>query len=325
MPEAVAPVAEATGVAPSPPEGPFEPPAPREPENRTLPYAAAPLERIRRAARELLVEGDPSVWGVSGRLTEAELSSPFLTIGPEGLAAFNVADSSGYEGDYKCNLLAFELAFRAGLQVPLIGRGRGWGYPGPSLVMDEVEEGRAIEQWARRVARTDLASLQALTAAGAALLIVGRGADGRPGHVGIVDEFHRVEHDPAGRITEVEYTGWEANAEGGRHQRRTWLPGVRPSIAFVELVDPPTGHGQVVALGFGPLASSGLASLPGSPEDRTLGRGREMSRPVRGRGLPELPVAHGLLDDGSRFGKVIDVRRVTLPLVQSLVPPLPEE
>jgi hypothetical protein len=324
--EAAAPAPDSVVDAPPPPpDGPFEPPAPRDAESRTLPYAAPPLERIRRAARELLLEGDPTVWGIAGRLTEVELSNPFLTSGPDGLAAFNVADSSGYEGDYKCNLLAFELAFRAGLQVPLIGRGRGWGYPGPSLVMDEIDRGRAIEQWARRVARTDLASLRALTASGAALLIVGRGSDGRPGHVGVVDEVHRVEHDPAGRVTEVEYTGWEANLEGGRYLRRTWLPGVRSSIAFLELIDPPPGQGQVVALGFGPMTSSGAASLPDSPEDRTLGRGREMSLPVRGRGLPDLPVAHGLLGDRSRFGSVVDVRRITLPPVQSLVPPIPPE
>ena len=47
-----------------------------------MPYASTPLERIRRAARELLDEGDASAWGVSGRLTTAELSNPFLTAGP---------------------------------------------------------------------------------------------------------------------------------------------------------------------------------------------------------------------------------------------------
>jgi hypothetical protein len=291
----------------------FRPPTPREEESRTMPYASTPLERIRRAARELLDEGDASAWGVSGRLTTAELSNPFLTAGPEGLAAFNVADSDGYEGDHKCNLLAFELAFRAGLQVPLIGRGRGWGYPGPALVMDEIEVGRAIEQWASRVGSTDLPTLQQLTSRGSALMIVGRGRDGRPGHAGIVDVVHRVEHDPAGRLVLVEYTGWEANPVGGRYLRRTWLPGGHSAIAFVELRDPPAGAGQVVAMGFGPMSSSGRASLPDAPEDRTLGRGRDMSLPIRGRGLPDLPVAHELLGNGSSFGSVVDVRRIAQP------------
>lgn len=279
-------------------------------EARSLPYALTPIERIRAAARVLLEVGDPLVWGRDGQLSPRELSNPFLSNGLEGVEAFNVLDSNGYEGDYKCNLLAFELAYRAGLLVPLMGRGRGWGYPGPGVVTEQVERGHVLELWASRVERTDLEHLRAMIDVGAALMIVGQGRYGGPGHVGIVGQVHSVLHAPDGRLAQIEYSGWEANPQGGSYGRRTWKPGRYSLIHLIELREPPPGEPQVVPIGFGPLRASLEDADRSTAESRTLGRGHGDSLPIRGRGLPALPVAHGLLGGRSNFGQVVNVRRI---------------
>lgn len=275
-----------------------------------MPYALTPLERIRAAARNLLEEGDPAVWGRDGQLSPQELSNPFLSNGLDGVEAFNVLDSAGYVGDYKCNLLAFELAYRAGLLVPLMGRGRGWGYPGPAVVMEQVERGHVLDLWASRVERTDLDHLRALNDMGSALMVVGEGRYGGPGHVGIVDRVHSVVHAPDGRLAQIEYSGWEANPQGGRYARRTWKPGRYSLIHLVLFRDPPPGEPQAVPIGFGPLQASLEDADRFTPESRTLGRGHGDSLPIRSRGLPDLPVAHGLLGGRSNFGQMVNVRRI---------------
>lgn len=292
-----------------------EPPqeAPLEEAEEAPAASLTPGERIRAAARELIDQGDPTLWGRGGQLTPSELSNPLLTLGLGGLEAFNVLDSEGYEGDYKCNLFAFELAFRAGLIVPVVGRGRGWGYPGPAVVVDHVERGRLIERWARRLESTELEAIQALTEAGAALMIVGDRDDGSPGHIGVVDEVHRVVHDRAGRIARVEYTGWEANRDGAHHRRRVWRLGLYSVIHLFALRAPGPGEVRVVRLGFGPMQASRQDLRRHLPEMRTIGRGRDSVLPGRGRGLPELPVAHALLDGESAWGRIVDVRQVSRP------------
>ncbi len=272
--------------------------------------STTPLDRLRAAAEELLVEGDAAAWGRDGVLTTDHLSNPMVTTGLEGVEAFNVLDSDGYEGDYKCNLLAFELAFRAGLMVPVMGRGRGWGYPGPGMVVHQIVRGRLVEQWARRVDSTDLEELQRLSEGGAVLMIAGEGPPGRPGHVGIVERVHQIEIDGTGHLSRVEYTGWEANPDGGNRRRRTWRIGRYLSIHFLELRDPPRGEPQVVPMGFGPIRASLHDAIRHCPECLTVGRGRDGESLDRARGLPELPVAHSVLGGDSNWGAVVNVRDI---------------
>lgn len=268
------------------------------------------LERVRAAARELLEEGNPSLWGQDGQLTPEELSNPFLTLGIEGPEAFNVLDSDGYEGDYKCNLLAFELVYRAGLVVPLMGRGRGWSYPGPGVIIDQYEGGHFLGDWAYRVEDTELDELQSLRQLGVVLMIAGARLPGTPGHVGIVDVVHRVEQDTTGRLAFVEYSGWEATREGGSYARRSWQIGSYTAIYLIALRDPGPGEPQVLRFGFGPLRASQADALRHSPEGMTIGRGRDGALVNRGRGLPELPVAHSMLGGESAFGRVVNVRSI---------------
>jgi len=223
-----------------------------------------------------------------------------------GLEAFNVLDSDGYVGDLKCNLLAFEMAYRAGLRVPLIGRGRGWGYPGPNVVAQQVAEGGIIEQWAVPIARPVFAEIETALGRGSAFLTVGHGILGQPGHMGVVDQIHRLELDTAGRVQELEYSGWEAGSERAEYGRRTWRIGRYSRIYLIQLRDPSEGESQVVPLGFGPLGPSVADVARHAPDG-----GIETEGCPRKRGLPELPVVHGVLGERSSWGHVVNVKRAT--------------
>ncbi len=253
----------------------------------------------------MLSGGDPAVWGREGRLGPEHLTCEYTSRGIDGLEAFNVLDSDGYQGDLKCNLFAFEMAYRAGLQVPLVGRGRGWGYPGPEAVVDHLAEGGVIGQWARPVRRPDLESLNRELERGAAFLLVGAGRPGSAGHMGVVDQVHELELASTGVIQRIEYSGWEAGSRAAGYARRTWRIGRYSEIHLVQLRDPPEGEPRVVPLGFGPLGASVADAERHQPDG-----GVDEACCRRGRGLPELPVAHEILDERSSWGPMVDVKRV---------------
>jgi hypothetical protein len=225
------------------------------------PSSGAPLPglsgRLQRTADAMLgPRGFAPQWGREGRLTAADLASDFATEGPDGRAMFNVRDAAGFQGAYKCNLFAFELARRAGFMVPLVGRPRGWGYQGPDGVMADVAAGRLRGGWGRVVTGESAESLDsALVRGERAFLLTGTGIGDRAGHMGVVERIHRVDYDARGRIERIVFDGWEGRRRGATHlTRRTWNrygnPGGEDArggferIEIVELRRPPAGQRQ---------------------------------------------------------------------------------
>lgn len=218
--------------------------------------AVGMLERVQEAAAELLRPDRAGVWGRDGQLTPRDLSNDFVTAGEDGVEGFNVLDANGFEDCYKCNLFAFELAYRSGLSTPIMGRGRGWGYMGPRGLVDQIESGRVDGRWATVADGRSLEEVTRATDQGVPFMMVGEGRDGRAGHVGIVDQVHRIERGPSGEITRIEYSGWEANGDGAHYRRRTWGMGRFASIHMLELRAPPAGQEQCFAVGGGPARPS---------------------------------------------------------------------
>jgi hypothetical protein len=163
-------------------------------------------------------------WGRAGRLTEADLASDFATEGPDGVAAFNVRDAAGFEDNYKCNLFAFEMARRAGFEVPLVGRTRGWGYMGPDGVTADANAGLLRGEWGEVVTGETAESLDSAIVRGdRAFMLTGSSVDGRSGHMGVVERVHEVDYDEQGRVQRVVFDGWEGRSRGAMHlTRRTW-------------------------------------------------------------------------------------------------------
>lgn len=234
--------------------------------------ATGALGRIQEAAVDLLAPGRAEVWGREGQLGPQDLTNDHVTVTEEGVEGFNVLDANGFEGYYKCNLFAFELAYRGGLRVPVIGRGRGWGYPGPNGVAAQIERGQMDGRWA---VTADAATDEQLARAredGVAFMLVGEGREGRHGHMGLVDEVHRIDRDREGHITRVEYSGWEANGDGAHYRRRVWGTGRFASIHLLELRAPAPGEPQVVPMGAGPaLPSLHDAARHSTPTTETTG------------------------------------------------------
>jgi Rod binding domain-containing protein len=231
--------------------------------------AVGALERVRQAAGDMLSDRG-WVWGRAGRLTPVDLTNDYVTREDDGVAAFNVHDAAGFEDCYKCNLFAFELAYRAGLSVPLMGRGRGWGYFGPDGIVRQVEGGRLDGRWAIDADGLDEAALERAREQGRPFMLVGEGRDDRAGHVGIVDEVHRIERDADGGIRRIEYSGWEANGDGAHYRRRTWGVGRFQTIHLLELREPRPGEPQCFPMGR--PASSSVLDTPRAAPDGEVGR-----------------------------------------------------
>ena len=145
--------------------------------------ATGALQRVQLAAAEMLQPDQSHRWSQQGELTPAQLSNDFTT-GAEGVEGFNVLDAQGFRGSYKCNLFAFELAFRSGLRVPVMGRGRGWGYFAPDAVVRQIDEGRLDPRWARPADQLSEKGFAWAREQGLPLMVVGAGQDGHAGQLG---------------------------------------------------------------------------------------------------------------------------------------------
>jgi len=226
---------------------------------------AGSVERLRAAAGELLSAGGDRRFSKDGTLLPRDLASGFATDTPEGgRARFNVNDARGYQGYYKCNLFAFELARRAGYDVPVVGRPHGWGFPGPTSVAEDAADDRRLDAgWARVVTGAGAETLDgALLRGERAFLLTGSGAEGRQGHMAVLERVHRVDYADDGRLRRIVFDGWEARADGARHLvRRTWNldgagggPDPRGGFQRIELLElrrSVSGPGQEVPLGRG--------------------------------------------------------------------------
>ncbi len=224
---------------------------------RRLPGATS---RLQQTARRMLTPTSAPRWGRGGRLTRTELASDFATEVPGGIARFNVRDAAGFQGRYKCNLFAFEMVRRAGFQVPLMPRTRGWGYPHPDAVTADAMDGRLNRDWGRVATGESAESIDSAIRRGdRAFLLTGAGRDGHAGHMAVVERVHSIAYDEEGRVEQVVFDGWEARVGGARHlERRTWnryghrgghdVRGGLARIEIIELLAPPQGHPQELPL-----------------------------------------------------------------------------
>ncbi len=183
-----------------------------------------PLGTVLRAAEEL-AGVDPGRWAKAGRLGPEDLASDFATKAVGGVARFNVRDAGGYVGANKCNLFVFEALRRGGFLVPLVPRGRGWGYPTTNALVEDAADGTMRRGWAEVVRGEGAERLEARLRSGRPLLLVGSGTDGRNGHAALLERVHRVDLGPDGRLVRIEFDGWEArSADGARRLvHRTWI------------------------------------------------------------------------------------------------------
>lgn len=181
--------------------------------------------RLQETAQALMDGGAAGRWGREGTLGPVDLSSQIATAEVGGEARFNVNDAQGYHGYYKCNLFALELARRAGLEVPVVGRPRGWGYPGPTrLTEDAQDDGRLEGDWARVVTGESAAALDQGAREGTrAFALVGSATEGHAGHMAVVERVHEVRYGVDGGLERIVFSGWEARENGAEHlSRRTW-------------------------------------------------------------------------------------------------------
>lgn len=239
-------------------------------------YTSEVQERLHLAAAEMLAE-DGAQWGREGRLSHDDLRSDFATGNPGHEARFNVRDANGYQGYYKCNLFAFEMARRAGFQVPVVGRNRGWGYPAPNRITQDAADGSVEHGWARVATQEPAARLdQDLQAGRRAFMLTGEATGERAGHMAVVERIHSIDRDSQGRVTRVVFDGWEARTQGAEHlSRRTWnIAGnaggtlARNGFAQIEVLEMRSaGDGEATEI---PTSSrAGSSKLDNLSQDRT--------------------------------------------------------
>ncbi len=220
--------------------------------------AVGALRQVQEVAAEMLAPERARVWGRGGRLSPQDLTNTFAVFLPDGgVVGFNVLDAEGFVDRYKCNLFVFELAYRAGLRIPMAGRLRGWGYPGPDEVLRQIARGSFDESWAVPASHLDYDELQHATGLGIPFILVAEGREGRAGHMGFIDVVHHIEHDGIDRVLRIEYSGWEANGDGAHYRRRTWAIQRFASIHLLELRQPQGEQAQCFAAG-APAAPSDL-------------------------------------------------------------------
>jgi Rod binding domain-containing protein len=236
--------------------------------------------RVQQAASSLLDGGGAERFSREGQLLSNDLSSDFETRAAGEIARFNVRDANGYRGYYKCNLFAFELARRAGFDVPVVGRTRGWGYPVPNTVTEDASDGSLERSWARVATGRDAAELQADLGAGRRGFMLTASADGRAGHMAMVERVHDVQYDEDGQVRRIVFDGWEARQDGAEHLvQRTWNLRGNPGgnlarngfsrIEILELTPRQNGAGNEI-----PLSNrAGSSDLDLSPQVRS-GSGR---------------------------------------------------
>jgi len=180
---------------------------------------------LQQAADALLPDsGVATQWGREGTLSPEDLASTFTTGTPGDEAAFAVRDAHGYSGYYKCNLFAMELARRAGFEVPVASRARGYGYPGPDAVTADAADGSLRGAWGTVVTGASAEEIDSSIARGdGAFMLSGSGRDGHHGHMGVIERVHSVDYDADGHVARIVFDGWEGRSTGAMHlTRRTW-------------------------------------------------------------------------------------------------------
>ncbi|HEX6242527.1 MAG TPA: rod-binding protein [Polyangiales bacterium] len=192
-----------------------------------LPALQGATARLAQAAYAISARDAGKQWAREGTLSPADLASQIATPAKDkdqATANFNVLDAKGFKDEYKCNLFAFEAARRAGFEVPVVARARGWGFPTSNVVTEDAQDGSMKGGWAEVVGGAQVGDLQQKLARGElAVMLTGSGADGRHGHMAVVERIHHVELDKDGSVKRIEFDGYEARADGAQHLlRRSW-------------------------------------------------------------------------------------------------------
>jgi Rod binding domain-containing protein len=185
--------------------------------------ATGQLARIQGVAADMLQDGGLR-WAKDGALQARDLMADVKNTPSGERANANLRDLRGYQGYYKCNLFALEVARRAGFDVPIQPRETGMGYPLSNQITADAADGRMERGWARVVTSASPASLdRGLSDGNRALMLTGAGHDGARGHMAVVEKIHSIDRASDGSIERIVFDGWEARPDGARHLReRTW-------------------------------------------------------------------------------------------------------
>jgi Rod binding domain-containing protein len=191
------------------------------------PHTGAPatgqLARIQGVAADMLEDGGLR-WSKDGALQSRDLMADVGNTPSGERANANLRDLRGYQGYYKCNLFALEVARRAGFDVPMRARETGMGYPLSNQITNDAADGQMERGWARVVTSSSPGSLdRGLSDGNRALMLTGAGHDGARGHMAVVEKIHSIDRASDGSIERIVFDGWEARPDGARHLReRTW-------------------------------------------------------------------------------------------------------
>ncbi|HKP62482.1 MAG TPA: hypothetical protein VJV78_37365 [Polyangiales bacterium] len=203
------------------------------------------LGDLQRIAAQMLDGGGAARWAKDGKLDTSDLPSVLNTEAPGGVARFSVRDANGYQGYYKCNLFALELARRAGMQVPVVAREAGWGFPSSNRITQDASDGSLDAGWAKVATGASPAAMHgALSAGEAAFLLVGSGQGDRHGHMAVIERPRSIDYDAEGQVQRIVFDGWEAQPGGGKHlTERAWnrlghsgAPGDRNGLTRIEII-----------------------------------------------------------------------------------------
>lgn len=180
------------------------------------------MRDVARAAQSMVAHSGER-WAKNGSLTPED----YGTLGANEVAGArarrSVESANGYQGYYKCNLFAFEVARRAGLSVPEDARGTLQISSSNRLTQD-ASDGSLESGWAKVATGASPAVMQeALRAGEAAFLLVGSGRGGRHGHMAVIEQPQTIDYDESGQIRRITFEGWEAQPDGAKHlTQRTW-------------------------------------------------------------------------------------------------------
>lgn len=185
--------------------------------------AVGEVAELQTAAAQML-RGGGQRWSKDGTLLPEDLSGGLALDAAGSEARARVSNTNGYQGYYKCNVFAFELAQRAGFAVPLQPRGSGVGFPSAGAVTKDASDRSLQDGWARVVSGESPASLDTGLAEGTrALMLAGSGMGEAHGHMAVVERVRSIDYAPTGEIRRIVFDGWEARPDGASHlQQRTW-------------------------------------------------------------------------------------------------------
>jgi Rod binding domain-containing protein len=197
------------------------------------------------AAASGMVGASAGHWAKDGTLTTQDLAPVDATEKAGASARATIQNAHGYQGYYKCNLFAFELARRAGLEVPLTQNGTQIDFPSSNRLTQDASDGSLNTGWAHVATGASPAAMQdALVAGEAAFMLVGQGHAQAHGHMAMIERPRAIDYNSDGSVRSITFDGWEAQPNGAKHlTSRTWNrsgtaggPGDRNGLDRIEII-----------------------------------------------------------------------------------------